>query len=121
MSKQETIQRLLQNPTYLPQSGVYKAAKATLEKISYRALKAIELLTDLRESEVRHVGTWVVACTAGGELIKWGQDGDTEFPYPPDDVEAKQQAHDLAKESNDAIYIVHVFNNGQMKQFSISQ
>lgn len=69
----------------------------------------------------KHVGTWVAACTKEGELIRWGKDGDTVFPYPPDDKEAKKQAKYVANSKihrEDSIYIIHVFDNGQMKQFS---
>ncbi len=70
-----------------------------------------------------HVGTWVFACTPGGEFIKWGKDGDTVYPYPPDNKEAQLQARFLAESSihkEDTIYILHVFDNGQMKQYSYS-
>src|SRR5262245_13539573 len=46
----------------------------------------------LSQSQPKHVGTWVLAVLDCNELVKWGKDGDTEFPYPPDDQEAVEQA-----------------------------
>ena len=68
----------------------------------------------------KHVGTWVFAVTPQQEFMKWGKDGDTVFPYPPDDEEALAQAKYLSEcplHKTDIIFILHVFNNGQMKQF----
>lgn len=68
----------------------------------------------------KHVGTWVVVIVNGGEFTKYGIDGDTEFPYSPDDLDAiHKQALYQSKEAdfNDTVYILHVFDNGQMKQF----
>lgn len=63
--------------------------------------------------EEKPVGFWVVD-TAGGECIKWGKDGDTEFPYPTEE-ESLAQAAFVAKTDDDAsIYILKVFANGQM-------
>ncbi len=65
----------------------------------------------------KHVGTWVLGIM-DGELIKWGKESDTQFPFPPDDKEAIEQAKYLAiNQEHDTIYILHVFDNGQMKQF----
>lgn len=68
----------------------------------------------------KHVGTWVLAVLDGGEITKWGKDGDTEFPYPPKSGEALAQAKYLAalpEHSEDTFYMLNVFDNGQMKQF----
>jgi len=65
-----------------------------------------------------HVGTWVVCCTPEGDLIKWGKDGDTEFPFPPDDKDAQKQLNFLLNSklhAKDVFYILHVFSNGQIK------
>lgn len=71
----------------------------------------------------QHVGTWVLAIS-DGELMKWGKDGDTIFPFPPDDKDAILTAKHLLKSKihrYDTIYILRVFNNGQMKQFFFSE
>lgn len=66
------------------------------------------------------VGIWVLACTPQCELMKWGLGGGTEFPYPPDqEAEALAQAKYLDTSTANithSIYILHVFDNGQMKQ-----
>jgi hypothetical protein len=70
--------------------------------------------------EPRHVGTWVFAATPQGDIIKWGKDGDTVFPYSPDDKEAVEQVKFLTESKlhkKDRLYIAHVFNNGQIKHF----
>ncbi len=62
-----------------------------------------------------HVGTWVVMAPY---LTKYGLDGDSEFPYPPDDREALEQAKYLYdSDRSSEIYLLHVFNNGQMRTF----
>jgi hypothetical protein len=66
---------------------------------------------------VRHVGTWVAVCTPEQDFIKWGRHGDTIYPYPPDDVEALEMARHVARSDvheNDRIYVLRVFDNGQM-------
>jgi len=67
------------------------------------------------------VGIWVMAALRGKnlpELTKWGLDGDTEFPYPPDqEAEAVAQAKFVRDQAHGRIYILHVFDNGQMKQY----
>ncbi len=73
------------------------------------------------------VGLWVVAVMGGGddvpELVKWGLDGDTEFPFPPaQEVEALAQARYIdSQEQYGRVYILHVFSNGQVKQFDFDE
>lgn len=77
-----------------------------------------------KSREPKKVGTWVLACTPQGELIKWGKDGDTVMPYPPDDKDAVDQARHVAADGahkDDTLYILHVFDNGQMKQFEFDR
>jgi hypothetical protein len=67
----------------------------------------------------KHVGTWVLVVD-GGEIMKYGKDSDTIYPYPPDDKEALEEAAHQArneKSFNSTVYILHVFDNGQLKQF----
>lgn len=68
----------------------------------------------------KHVGTWVLV-VEGGELTKFGKDSDTKFPYPPDDKDALKEAKYQATEGDSTIYILHVFDNGQMKQFEYEE
>lgn len=72
----------------------------------------------------KHVGTWVLAVMQDGEITKWGKDGDTIFPYPPNDRQAVKQAKYLTgskTHKDDRFYILHIFNNGQMKQFEFDR
>jgi hypothetical protein len=47
-----------------------------------------------------------------------GKDGDTEFPFPPDDVEAVKHARGLFESGEESfLYIVRVFDNGQMVHY----
>jgi hypothetical protein len=66
----------------------------------------------------KHVGTWVIGIL-DGEITKWGIDGDTEFPFKTDGEAVKQAqwlaSHPLHKD--DLLYIVRVFDNGQMVQY----
>lgn len=66
-------------------------------------------------------GIWVMAVTQGGELVKWGLDGQVIMPYPPaKEREAGAQAafvSGIECHKDDTIYIVYVFSNGQIKQF----
>ncbi len=65
----------------------------------------------------KHVGTWVFEVD-GSEFTKWGKDGDTEFPFPPDDKDAIDHAKYISSGlQTGELYILHVFDNGQMKQF----
>lgn len=65
-----------------------------------------------------HVGTWVFEVD-DSEFTKWGKDGDTRFPFPPDDRDAINHAKYLSEQPNiGQLYILHVFDNGQMKQFA---
>lgn len=63
------------------------------------------------------VGCWVVGVSPQQDLMKWGRDGDTEYPYGTRE-EALEQANYL-KESigheEDRFYILNVFENGQMR------
>lgn len=84
--------------------------------------KARELLSShtgesemAKSKEPKHVGTWVIGIELT-EFTKWGLDGDTKFPYPPDDKAALEQAKYLAtNDSIDDIALLHVFDNGQIK------
>jgi len=63
------------------------------------------------------VGFWVQGCTPGGELMQWGIDGDTKYPYRSYDA-ALEQARYLAESEchrKDAFYILNVFPNGQIR------
>lgn len=74
----------------------------------------------VRLKKPKHVGTWVIGITNDGEMMKWGRGGGTEFPYGPRSKEPEEQARYLSKgeiHADDTFYIVHVFDNGQMKQF----
>ncbi len=66
--------------------------------------------------EPKLVGIWVVACTIQGDLIKWGKDRDSIHPYETM-KKAVEQANYLCKtkeHKNDAIYLLIIFDNGQM-------
>ena len=65
-----------------------------------------------------HVGSWVVAITKQLDLIKWGIDGDTVKPYPPNSPEVLTQLKYLSScktHKDDRFYILQVFSNGQMR------
>ena len=68
------------------------------------------------------VGVWILAVTPQQELIKWGLNGDTVFPFPPEDETIVRKCADNLQKSDthkdDVFYILHVFDNGQMKQFT---
>ena len=67
------------------------------------------------DKNVKKVGIWVVASYQDGTLLKWGKNGDVQWPYPPDGRQAKKQMEHLAKEMPDnGWYYLHIFNNGQM-------
>ena len=74
------------------------------------------LVRQTGEPEV--AGYWVFAIDPMGELMKWGLNGNTVFPYHRiENAEAQAQyLHGSDTHRNDTIYIVTVFNNGQMKQ-----
>jgi len=83
-------------------------------------------LTQLREAidaGPELVGIWVVACNSHREFIKWGLDGDTEFPFPPaQEDEALAQARYVTDSDRLLrVHILHVFNNGQIKQFDFEE
>lgn len=70
----------------------------------------------------KHVGTWVLAIDQNQEITKWGAGGDCEFPFPPDNKEADDHIKCLMTQQNHVksrLYVVHVFDNGQMKQFDV--
>lgn len=63
------------------------------------------------------VGVWVMACTPEQDLIHWGNDGDTEFPYSTVEEAASQARYLVSSPNheNDRIYLVRVFSNGQIR------
>lgn len=66
----------------------------------------------------KHVGTWVLA-SVNGDIIKWGKNGNTKFPYSPNDPEALEQAKYVDETCDGAVYLLQVFDNGQIKQDEI--
>lgn len=73
------------------------------------------------DNKPKYVGTWTVAVTDEGDLIKWGKDGGTEYPYHTDE-EANAQAQYLANTYNhmgDTLYLLKLFDNGQMVTFAV--
>ena len=77
----------------------------------------------MAKKEPKHVGTWIMAVMPGGEITKWGKDGDTEYPYTPGRDDRAMLANVIflsqqTEHQDDAFYILHVFSNGQLKQFS---
>ena len=72
-----------------------------------------------KNKEPKLVGVWVVAATPHGDLLKWGKDDDSIYPYPPDGIEASKQAkylRDSPAYKDATFWILNVFDNGQIKQ-----
>jgi hypothetical protein len=72
----------------------------------------------------KHVGSWIAACTPQQDLIKWGQRGDTKFPFKPGDLELQRQLLFLTKSpvhKEDRFYVLDVFSNGQMKTSEVDR
>ncbi len=73
----------------------------------------------MKSKKPKLAGIWVFACTPQGEFMKWGKDGDTVYPFKTK-AAALRQAEYISKSDShvdDVIYILHVFDNGQMKQW----
>lgn len=71
----------------------------------------------MARSEPKYVGTWVVCINTYLDLIKWGKDGDTVYPYPTKS-QANKQANWLRNQTgvtNEEYYLLHVYDNGQLK------
>lgn len=66
--------------------------------------------------EPKPVGYWVMSSQAG-EIIKWGLNGNTVFPYSrlEDAVEQAKSLTEPTEAMGERFYIITVFNNGQMK------
>jgi hypothetical protein len=63
------------------------------------------------------VGVWVAAVTPQLDLIKWGKDGDTEYPYPTRRQAVNQAQYLCSTDTHrdDRFYLLKVFDNGQMR------
>ncbi len=64
-------------------------------------------------------GVWACCCTPQCELIQWGIDGGTEFPYTSGIAAIKQCNYlkDCDDNLKDAqFFVLYVFENGQIKQ-----
>lgn len=68
------------------------------------------------KTQPKVIGYWVFVATKTGELMNYGKDADTIYPFEFED-EAVDQAKYLSEENTeeDCIYICTIFENGQMK------
>ena len=68
----------------------------------------------MAKAKPKCVGFWVIDVT-NEELIKYGEEGDTEWPYETEE-EARDQVSFLQDEADEhhKIYILKVFDNGQI-------
>lgn len=76
------------------------------------------------KKQPKHVGTWVIVVDTDQTITKFGTSNDTQFPFPPDDKEAKSHVKWLCEQKEfekHLLYIVHVFDNGQIKQYDVER
>lgn len=69
---------------------------------------------------MKPIGYWVVAVSTQGDFMKWGRSGDCEYPFMSE-VNAADQAKFISESNthkDDFIFILKVFPNGQMVQYS---
>ena len=70
-----------------------------------------------RITKPRIVGYWAVQVTQQMDLIKFGIDGDTKFPYKRPGQAVAQLRYLQEQEPRCRYYLLRLFDNGQMKTF----
>ncbi len=95
----------------LKKHGILADASKVVGMKQYNVAKTIP-------SGPTHVGTWVFEIN-NDDFTKWGKDQGTEFPFPPDNVDAVKFVEGMCQvtENTSRFYLAHLFDNGQMKQF----
>lgn len=77
------------------------------------------ILVKMMNNTPKLVGIWVVGITPEQDMITWGIDGDSIYPFP-NNKDAEDQVSYLMSSithKNDRFYLMHVFNNGQIKLY----
>ena len=102
---------LVQNAGFHKMTG---AEYEDYERTERRDRSFYPLVCQLEES--KPVGYWVLSSQTG-ELMKWGLNGNTVFPYSrlEDAVEQAKALTEPTEAMGERFYIATVFSNGQMK------
>ena len=65
----------------------------------------------------QHLGTWILGVGTDNKIVTWG-DKDNEWPYPPDNINAKKQIGIIRKDViKYTLYFLYVYSNGQVRLF----